>query len=78
MIETVMTYKDWEMEYKKRQKLKSKKFLYFIKQKVIGLLAIVAALVIPIFLNGDGTISIFLLPTGIALFFTKERAIIWY
>lgn len=76
MIETVMTYKDWEMEYKKRQKIKSKKILYFLKQKVIGLLAIIVALTIPFFLNGDGTISILLLPIGIVLFFTKERVII--
>lgn len=76
MIETVMTYKDWEIEYKKRQKIKSKKILYFLKQKVIGLLAIIVALTIPFFLNGDGTISILLLPIGIVLFFTKERVII--
>ena len=50
-------------------------FLYKAKQKLLGLLAITASIASPLLLDGDVTISVIMLPLGIYMLFTKERAI---
>lgn len=48
------------------------KIICHIKQKLLGLAAIGCAIVCPIVLDGDATASIFFLPIGLYMFFTKE------
>ena len=49
---------------------------YFIKQKLIGLVLIMCAILAPVILDGDATVSVFMLPLGAYLIFTRNRVII--
>lgn len=78
-IETVYTYEEWLKEYNRRKSRKSirqrTEHLYYIKQKFFGIVITCFGIIIPFLLDGDGTLSIFLLIFGIFLIFTKEKAI---
>lgn len=52
----------------------NRKTLYYIKQKLIGILLIVLS-VISAIVTGDGTASLFLVPVGIYVTLTKEMII---
>ena len=45
------------------------------KQKLLGLLAIAVSIISPLLLDGDGTISLIMLPLGIYMLFTKKKVI---
>lgn len=47
--------------------------IYYIKQKLFGLIMAAIGIVAPFLLDGDATISLFALPLGIFLIFTKEK-----
>ena len=49
-------------------------FLYKVKQKALGLLAVGVSIASPLLL-GDATISLIMLPLGLYLLFTKENVI---
>ena len=46
-------------------------FLHKAKQKMLGILAIGVSIASPLLLDGDATISVFMLPLGLCVFFTK-------
>ena len=46
---------------------------YYLKQKLLGLAAVGVAIVCPLLLDGDATISVLMLPLGIFLIVTKEK-----
>lgn len=50
--------------------------IYYIKQKLSGLIMVAIGIVVSFLLNGDATISLFVLPLGIFLMFTKEKVMI--
>ena len=54
MIETVMTYDEWEREYSRKKKINRK---YYAKQKLVGLLMIVISVITPL-LTGDATSNV--------------------
>jgi hypothetical protein len=60
------------LEEKRKNKRKLK---YYIKQKILGFIAIVLGIIAPIMLDGDATISILFLPLGLYLFFTRKKVI---
>lgn len=51
--------------------------IYYIKQKLSGLVMATIGIVIPILVEGDVTFSLFALPLGIYLIFTKEKVIMF-
>ena len=57
------------------RKAKRESLLYKAKQKFIGLLAIAVSIASPLLLDGDATISLFMLPLGLYLLFTKKKVI---
>ena len=57
------------------RKVKRESLLYKAKQKLLGVLAITASIASPLLLDGDATISLIMLPLGVYMLFTKERAI---
>ena len=91
MIETVMTYEEWQREYSRKQRCKKRekiyyakqkieakrkaKTIYFLKQKMMGIALIIISILIPILLDGDATASLLFLPLGIYVLFTKEKVI---
>ena len=58
-----------------KRQVKRESLLYKAKQKLLGLLAIAASIASPLLLDGDATISLFMLPLGLYLLFTKEKVI---
>lgn len=59
----------------KRKNKRKRKLKYYIKQKILGFIAIVLGVITPIMLDGDATISILFLPLGFYLFFTRKKVI---
>lgn len=78
-IETVYTYEEWLKEYNRRQtewrnKQRAER-LYFVKQRLAGLVMVVSGIVIPFLFEGDITFSLFALPLGIFLVLSQERVL---
>jgi len=67
MKSNFMSYEDWELIHAERQKARRHKRALIIKQKLFGLLLVTVGIVCPIFLDGDITASVFLLPVGLYL-----------
>lgn len=59
----------------KREEEKREIFIYFLKQKMMGVAMIIISILIPIINDGDATASLITLPLGLFLLFTKEEAI---
>ena len=76
-IETVMTYSEWEKIHTQKAR-KRAKTIYYIKQKLSGLTMAAIGIITPILLDGDCTFSLFALPVGIWLLFTKEKVMMFY
>ena len=76
-IETVMTYSEWERIHTKKQRKRKAKRTYYIKQKLSGLIMAAVGIITPILLDGDVTFSLFALPVGIWLLFTKEKVMMF-
>ncbi len=72
-IETVMTFKEWEKIHYQQLEEWKEKMLYFVKQKLMGLLFVLIGVIIPFFTDGEATASILILPLGVYLLFTKEK-----
>ena len=47
--------------------------IYYIKQKLSGVVLAAIGIITPILLDGDATFSLIALPVGIYLLFTKEK-----
>ena len=76
-IETVMTYSEWERIHAQKQRKRKAERTYYIKQKLSGLTMAAIGIITPILLDGDCTFSLFALPVGIWLLFTKEKVMIF-
>ena len=76
-IETVMTYSEWEKIHAQKTKKRKEETIYYIKQKLSGLTMAAIGIITPILLDGDCTFSLFALPVGIWLLFTKEKVMMF-
>ena len=56
-----------------RKAQKKAETIYYIKQKLSGVVLAAIGIITPILLDGDCTFSLFALPVGIWLLFTKEK-----
>ncbi len=76
-IETVYTYEEWLKEYNRREtkrRIRQRtEHLYYMKQRLSGLVMAATGIIAPFILGGDATVSLFALPLGIFLMLTKER-----
>lgn len=79
-IETVYTYDEWLKEYNRREKKRrirqKTERLYYIKQRLLGVIMTVIGIAIPFLLDGDITVSLLILSLGIFLLLTKEKVIL--
>ena len=55
--------------------MNKQKKMYFIKQKLVGMLVIVLAILSVIFSEGDGTAALVMVPMGIGLIITKDMVL---
>lgn len=76
-IETVMSYSEWERIHTLKARKRKAERTYYIKQKLSGLVMAAVGIIAPILLDGDCTISLFALPVGIWLLFTKEKVMMF-
>ena len=76
-IETVYTYDEWLKEYNHREtkwRIQQKtERLYYMKQRLSGVIMVAMGIVAPFVLDGDGTVSLFVLPLGIFLLLTRKK-----
>ena len=76
-IETVMTYSEWEKIHIQKARKRKAKTIYYIKQKLSGLIMAAVGIITPIICDGDATFSLIALPLGIWLLFTKEKVMMF-
>ena len=76
-IETVYTYEEWLKEYNRREtqrRIKQRtERLYYMKQRLSGVIMAVIGIITPFVLDGDTTFSLVALPLGIFLMMTQEK-----
>ena len=60
-----------------RKARKKAETIYYIKQKLSGLTMASIGIITPILFDGDCTFSLFALPVGIWLLFTKEKVMMF-
>ena len=60
-----------------RKARKREETIYYIKQKLSGLIMAAIGIITPILLDGDCTFSLIALPVGIWLLFTKEKVMMF-
>lgn len=59
---------------KQRQEARKKRIaLYYIKQKLSGLIMLVIGILTPFLLDGDATFSLLAVPMGLYLIFTRSK-----
>lgn len=55
------------------EKIINRRRLYFMKQKLCGLLMLVIGIICPIVFDGDATFSLLAVPLGVFLLVTRQR-----
>lgn len=80
-IETVYTYEEWLKEYNRweaKRRIKQKtEHLYYMKQRLSGVMMVAIGIITPFLLDGDATFSLVALPLGIFLMMTREKVMIF-
>ena len=61
------------IQYKPQPIGKKEDNLYYLKQRLSGLVMVVIGIIAPSLLDGDATFTLVTLPLGIFLLWTKER-----
>ena len=65
-----------ETYYRKRNRQKKANRKYFIKQKLFGLLMVLFGVLVPIVCDGDATVSLLIIPVGLAFLTSKEDILV--
>lgn len=60
-------------EFKRYESRRKKERGYFIKQKLCGLAVLAIGISTPILFDGDATVSLFAVPLGLYLIFTRNK-----
>ena len=50
-----------------------RKIMYYLKQKLCGLILVIIGVITPLICDGDATVSLLLIPLGLYLIFTKNK-----
>ena len=60
-------------EFKRYESRRKEDRRYFIKQRLCGLAMLIIGIATPILLDGDATVSLFAVPLGLYLIFTRNK-----
>lgn len=73
--ETIHNEKIYQMQQKQRkiEARKKRLVIYYIKQKLSGLLMLALGILTPVLMDGDATTSIIFVPMGIFLLLTRKK-----
>ena len=63
-------------EQREKEYVKKKRQLYFLKQKLIGVLFLIITAFTVMLLEGDATIAVLTVPIGVGLIFSKEKCLV--
>lgn len=66
--EKIIDYNRSEVKLKRKAER-----VYYIKQKISGLIMLTIGIITPLLLDGDATFSLFAVPMGIGLIITKKK-----
>ena len=76
-IETAYTYNECLKEYNRREtqrRIRQRtEHLYYMKQRMSGVIMVAIGIITPFILDGDATFSLVMLPLGVFLLLTKEK-----
>ena len=59
--------------HRQKMKISRMEYVYYLKQKISGLVIIVIGILTPLILEGDITVSLIALPLGVFLMITREK-----
>lgn len=80
-IYSVGSDKEWIKEYNRRESKRRTRQrtepLYYIKQRLSGLIMAAIGIITPFVCDGDATVSLFALPLGIFLLLTREKVMVF-
>jgi hypothetical protein len=65
-------YKKKAKEHREQQIKARERFLYFLKQKLLGVVALVLTVVSTWLLDGDATVGMIMIPLGLVLIFSNK------
>lgn len=65
-----------EQKYKERKAKERKEKLYYLKQRMLGLVMVGIGIAAPVLLSGDATTSLIAIPLGLALIFTRDKILL--
>ena len=68
-----MTYSEWEAIHKAIKEEGKAEKLYFLKQKLSGLVMTGLGILTPFIMDGDATPSLLFVPLGLLFMFSKEK-----
>lgn len=75
--ETLYTLEDAERALRRRNQvaanIKRRTTVYFLKQRLCGLLLIIIGIICPIVCDGDATFNLLVIPLGMFLLVTKQQ-----
>ena len=74
--EWLKAYDTYDCRKKRKNKNRQKEHVYYLKQRLAGLVMLICGMIIPL-IDGDATVSLFALPLGIFLLFTREKVMIF-
>ena len=72
MIETVMTYDQWEVIHNRKIETKRARMKKKAVQKLMGAVMLGMSVLVPFIMDGDVTAWFITIPLGIALLFSKN------
>ena len=73
--DAINTYYRRRNSQKRAERIKQEK-LYYIKQKIFGIVFAAFGLLIPFIADGDATMSLFIVPMALYMIFTKEKVLL--
>lgn len=72
---SIEEYGHYTLDHMKHKEVHKAETIYYIKQKLLGLLMTAIGIIIPLVCDGDATASLIVCPLGLYLIFTKEKVI---
>lgn len=77
VIETEEWLKEYNRRETKRRIRQRTEHLYYMKQKLSGVIMVVIGIITPFVCDGDATFSLVALPLGIFLLITREKVMVF-
>lgn len=71
VVEVLYSRRQWNEIERQRTERQKRKFLYYMKQRLCGLMLLVLGIWIPMMIQGDSLLVLFMVPFGIMIMFVS-------